>query len=173
MLKNKYVGEFKKGLPDGTGKYTWANGSEYDGNFKKGLLDGKGTLTHVMPGGEKKVQTGYWDKGAYVGEYESPYVVTSRSSGLLSVRISPTDNPAGDGDALLIQISHKGKAQQSPNFNLNVTTGSFMSQYPMGLNTKVIVSTFPFGFTLNYMGESVEIKIYQKGSWNVRLDYNK
>ena len=114
---NMYVGEFKKGLPNGTGKYTWANGTVYDGQFKNGLKEGKSVLTIHMPDGRERVQTGYWKKDAYIGEYENPYVVTSRTSGILSVRITPIENKAGEGDVLIIQIAHKGRVQPPPNFH--------------------------------------------------------
>ena len=39
-----YEGAFKKGLPDGQGTYTWADGSFYEGDWKKGKRQGKGRL---------------------------------------------------------------------------------------------------------------------------------
>ena len=35
-----YAGKFKRGLPDGTGIYTWADGSYYEGQWKAGKREG-------------------------------------------------------------------------------------------------------------------------------------
>lgn len=171
--EDTYVGEFKKGLPDGTGTYTYANGDIYEGEFNKGEKDGKGKMSILQDDGTYKVQTGFWDDDEYVGEYENPYEVQHKSPGILSVRINKTENTAGDGDALFIEISNKGRIQQSPDFTLNETAGIMMSRYPSGMDTKIIISQFPFGFSLNYMGESTDILINQQGSWKIRIDFNK
>jgi hypothetical protein len=168
-----YTGDFKKGLPHGTGTYTWENGDVYVGDFKKGLKDGAGKQTVDLGGGQKKEQTGYWSKDKYIGQSKTPYEVVSRSPEVLSVRISETENPADDGNALFIEIQHRGRLQQSPGFGVNVTTGSFANRFPVGNKTKILVSNFPFGFTLNYMGETVELQFYMETSWNVTIDYNK
>jgi len=42
--EDRYEGVFKKGLPNGEGKYIWANGDYYIGDFRKGMKDGKGKL---------------------------------------------------------------------------------------------------------------------------------
>jgi hypothetical protein len=52
-----YVGQWKDGLPDGQGTYTWADGEKYVGEWKDGLPDGLGTFT--TPDGFK-----------YVGEFK-------------------------------------------------------------------------------------------------------
>jgi hypothetical protein len=166
-----YVGEFKKGLPDGTGKYTWANGDVYEGEFKKGKKEGKGILKKSTAGIAQE-QDGYWKNDEYLGAHKNPYEILFRSSGVLSVRLSETNNPANDGDALFIEIQHKGRTQPAPNFGINVTNGNFQNQFFVGNATKVIVTNFPFGFTLSYRGESVEFQIYQQKSWNIRIDFN-
>jgi hypothetical protein len=168
-----YVGEFKKGLPHGTGTYTWANGDVYVGEFKKGLKEGKGKLTVNLGDGQKKEQDGYWNKDKYIGLSKNPYEIVTRSTGVLSIRISETENPADDGNALFFEIQHKARVQQSPPFGLNVTTGSFSARFEVGNKTKVIVSQFPFGFTLNYMNEVIELQFFQETSWNIVLDFNK
>lgn len=167
-----YVGEFKKGLPEGTGKYTWSNGDVYEGEFKKGKKEGKGVLKAKLPDGSVKDQDGYWKEDQFLGAYKNPYEILFRSSGVLSVRLSEAENPANDGDALFVEIQHKGRTQQAPPFGINVTNGNFQNQFMVGNATKVIVSNFPFGFTLNYRGESVEFQIYQQRSWNIRIDFN-
>ena len=49
----KYVGEIKKGVPNGTGTNTWPSGAMYKGNFKDGHFHGQGTRT--LPDGSKLV----------------------------------------------------------------------------------------------------------------------
>jgi hypothetical protein len=171
--EDTYIGDFKKGFPHGTGTYTWANGDVYVGEFKKGLKDGAGTLTVRTADGQKKEQGGYWANDEYIGLSKNPYEIVSRSPDVLSVRINEAENPSNDGDALFIEIQHKGRVQQAPDFGLSIINGHFQNRFMVGNTTKVLVTSFPFGFTLSYMGETVEIQVYQERSWNIRIDYNK
>jgi len=168
-----YVGDFKKGLPHGTGTYTWANGDIYNGEFEKGLKEGPGKMIVQQADGQSKEQTGFWSKDKYIGEYENPYKVNYKSPGVLSVRINETENARGEGPSLLIETQHKGKTQFSSEFDLGIRSGSYISMFPVGTNQKILVSSFPFGFTINYMGETIEIDIFQEASWNIIIDYNK
>ncbi len=167
-----YTGEFKKGLPEGTGTYTWANGDVYEGEFKKGLKEGQGTKRIKQSDGTIVEQKGFWKKDEYIGEYESPYEITYRSADVLSIRVTETENPTNDGNALFIELQHKGRTQPAPNFGLNVINGNYQSQYLVGNTSKILVTRFPFGFTISYKGETVEIQIYQARSWNIRIDFN-
>jgi hypothetical protein len=77
---DKYVGEFRDGIPNGKGIFTYYDGVLYDGEFKDGKPDGKGTLTY--PDGEKYIgefrednYNGYGtytypDGEKYVGEFK-------------------------------------------------------------------------------------------------------
>jgi hypothetical protein len=168
-----YIGEFKKGLPHGKGKYTWANGNVYDGQFKNGLKESKGTLTIQLSDGKQKVQTGYWSQDKYTGEFEHPYEIISRSVGVISVRVTPIDKKAEEADALIIQISDKGRIQQKPDVAITMTFGSLMSAFPIGVSTKVIIGTFPVGFMLHYKSESLEFRFNQQGSYDIKIDFNK
>lgn len=49
LVKNgeKYIGEFKNGLPHGMGKYLLADGSSYVGSVVSGKIDGYGTITYA------------------------------------------------------------------------------------------------------------------------------
>lgn len=171
--EDTYVGQFKKGLPHGTGTYTWSNGNVYEGEFKKGLKDGEGKLLNKQIEGQVIEQKGFWSNDEYLGEYKTPYDVMSRSSNVLSIRISEMDNPSNDGDALFVEIQHKGRTQPAPDFGLNVTNGNFQNRFIVGNTNKILVTSFPFGFTLNYMGEMVEIQVYQARSWKILIDFNK
>ena len=58
----QYVGNFKEGLPEGTGIYTAKDGSTYEGNFVKGKLNGEVNITDSS--GKKSV--GKWENGKRV-----------------------------------------------------------------------------------------------------------
>ena len=40
----KYIGEWKEGLQHGHGTCTWADGEKYVGDWKKGFIHGQGTI---------------------------------------------------------------------------------------------------------------------------------
>ena len=168
-----YTGEFKKGYPSGFGTYTWSNGEIFEGEFKKGLKEGKGKLTVMLPGGGTKDQEGYWLEDEYFGANKDPYRLQYRSPGVLSVRFSKTQNKTDDHSALFIEVLHQGKLQPTANFDLSVRMGSFTAMFHESNSTKVQVNTFPFGFTLNYMGESVQIDVNHDTSWKISIDFNK
>jgi hypothetical protein len=74
-----YEGDFKSGLPDGSGTYKWSNGNSFTGKFEKGLKQGKGVLTIKKPDAPDSIVEGYWKNDAYIGKYESPYTVYFKS----------------------------------------------------------------------------------------------
>jgi hypothetical protein len=47
-----YEGEFKNGVPDGQGTYTWGNKNIFEGKFLKGLREGKGKMTMKRKGAQ-------------------------------------------------------------------------------------------------------------------------
>jgi hypothetical protein len=70
---DRYEGQFVKGLPNGKGKYTWADGIYYEGQWKFGIREGKGKM--VYP---DSVVTGYWKEDKYVGKkLMPPYKIVS------------------------------------------------------------------------------------------------
>jgi hypothetical protein len=170
---DSYTGEFKKGLPDGEGVYTWANGNVYDGEFKKGQKEGEGTMKTKQENGEFIEKVGFWKDDEYIGEYQNPYKVQYKSAGVQSIRIVEMENPDNDGDALFIEFQHRGRTQPFPNYELNLINGNLYSRLPFGNMSKILVAQFPFGFTLRYMDESVELQVYQARTWKVTLDFNK
>ncbi|DBA84719.1 hypothetical protein WJX77_004824 [Trebouxia sp. C0004] len=67
---DRYVGQWKEGLPEGEGKYVWADQSTYEGGWKDGKKDGLGT--YWWPTGAS--YKGEWSDGSMhgVGTFESP-----------------------------------------------------------------------------------------------------
>ena len=68
---NIYNGSFKKGLPSGKGKLTFANGNYYEGQFKKGMMDGKGKLVFKIDD-INSVRIGVWKNDKYIGKVKIP-----------------------------------------------------------------------------------------------------
>lgn len=66
LVKNgeKYIGEFKNGLPHGMGRYILPDGSHYTGSVVAGKIDGYGTLTYAPSDNPKAPQK-------YVGDLQN------------------------------------------------------------------------------------------------------
>lgn len=77
--KTNYVGAQKNGLPDGKGILTDSAGNQFTGNFKKGKKEGYGELKFKTEVGRDSILTGYWKKDQYIGLYEAPFKVISKS----------------------------------------------------------------------------------------------
>lgn len=63
-----YVGEFKKSLQHGRGRFEDADGSWYSGEWSEGLPHGRGQM--LTPEGQ--LLKGYWNKGEYEDEGSMP-----------------------------------------------------------------------------------------------------
>jgi len=59
---SEYVGEFKDGILNGLGTYTYPDGSKYVGEFKDGLRHGQGKMSYL----HVTRQSGLWEKGMYL-----------------------------------------------------------------------------------------------------------
>lgn len=76
-----YEGEFRAGLPDEQGIYTWSNGNTRTGKFVKGLREGKGNAIFKRTNAPDSLVEGFRKKNVYPGKYENPYKIyfTSKS----------------------------------------------------------------------------------------------
>jgi hypothetical protein len=75
-----YLGDQKNGLPDGMGVLTDTAGNVFKGSFKKGKKEGYGELTYKTFYNKDSTLVGYWKKDQFVGLYEYPYKIISKSS---------------------------------------------------------------------------------------------
>lgn len=74
-----YIGEFKRGYPEGFGTYRWQTGETYVGEWQKGLRNGQGTYTYKYIDRDTTI-TGLWKDDKYVGLEEiKPYQIEYRS----------------------------------------------------------------------------------------------
>lgn len=179
-----YNGEFKKGLPDGTGTYIWKNGDRYEGEWKKGLKDGAGKYT-VMRTGRDSVITGIWESDKYIGEESiAPYSILYRNGvsrvsclrtgdqpsrvsykftrgGTSSEHTSPISN-------LLLQGSSGNETSSSSYFGFDDVTFPFEGKIkftaPSALSSPGASNAVNLNYELNFV-------INQPGAWMVTIYY--
>jgi hypothetical protein len=86
--EHTYKGEFKKGLPHGTGVYTYTEGSRYEGEFKNGMRHGKGKMFKM---GQEPVY-GQWKNDEMIRElFEEDYkVIIQRNVTAIRARVQDT-----------------------------------------------------------------------------------
>ena len=172
----KYVGEFKKGFPNGIGKleYYGLDGtviSYYEGEWARGSRDGSGTYYHSID----SILTGYWKDDVYIGLYENDYTATVRGS--LRYRINylaekpnsievqfVRDGVRQMNDIVSIssQSSSGSELRQSTYFGYEQVEYPFEGRFILTLNNKLRTNTYNAEFTYT---------INKPGKWMVVLDY--
>lgn len=164
-----YEGEFVRGLPDGTGTYTWSNGSTYTGEFKRGLKQGKGKLVTA-----DSTLEGIWKEDAYVGKVLIPPYVINRS---LSVARSTITKQIGNTPGIKLRIMMGGNVNSEiEDFSLAYDSGD---EYKMGPIYGLQNTLFPVRIYVRYRTwnqlHSVQYDVYfdftinEPGSWEVVL----
>ncbi len=179
-----YSGEFKKGLPNGTGTYTWKNGGKYEGEWKKGLREGAGTFT-VSCEGRDSVLTGIWEDDNYIGEKSiPPYVIQYRNgvtrvsclrTGDQPLRVSYKFSRGGSTSEhtsaisnLLLQGSSGNESRTGSFFGFETVTFPFEGKVkftaPSALSTRGSPEAVMLNYELNFI-------INQPGAWMVTIYY--
>jgi hypothetical protein len=170
---DRYEGKFSKGLPNGTGTYTWSYGAFYKGEWTKGFQDGEGEMVYITARGDSIIR-GYWKAGNYVGEKNIPSYSVIRKDNLLSVNLRKT----GTGDDIIIKLMRKGQVNPSvgglsivsssgTNYKAGRYEGVQSVRYPLDLkityttNNPVSVSTFAVIFACT---------IHEPGKWEIVLN---
>lgn len=139
-----YEGRFLKGLPDGDGKYTWADGRVYEGSWTEGMRDGKGIMTYPTAG-ENSIVTGYWKKDEYIGtEFIPPYKVT-RNQGLVRYSIRKV-NEVGSGFSVGLYLAGSFNTDID-NFTMVPSSGQeFESGRKRGIENAIV----PYNVSIKY-----------------------
>ena len=117
----------------------------------------------------EKIVSGYWVKDEYIGKYEKPYKVWSKSPLVTGVRADK------NGDKNEIRITVNAKGQTVTNLQLNITpTVGFFGQKINSSNYMTIDNVqFPFRAVFEFQGEKIDLEFQQPGSWLLTLDINK
>lgn len=170
-----YVGEFKKGLPDGQGRYIWKNGNYYSGDFVKGLRDGYGELTIKREGKKDSLVIGYWVRDNFIGASNAPYRET-HSSNIKNI----TFEKVAEVGAEIMVVCQRGKEAVVPE-GLRFSNDQEikpLSEYSYNVLRKI---DFPFtGAKMDFRSQAstgtavseyhVEFDIFEKGRWLVTIE---
>lgn len=178
-----YEGDFKNGIPDGNGKYTWANKNVFEGRYVKGLREGKGIMTFKNQNAQDSVVEGFWKKDAYIGKNENPWVVHSKTGSVRDVKVE--FSPDNVRRIKFVVTNTTGGAQTSSGFtmprftvdNVQVLKGHFERQTSLESHLKSSETTFtevtfPFRGKFQIAREEVEIEFFEAGSYTVNISIN-
>ena len=179
-----YEGDFKNGIPDGAGTYTWSNKNVFEGKYLKGLREGKGKMTIKREGAQDSIIEGFWKKDAYIGKNEKPYIVHSKTGSVRDIDIDYSNDPLAR--IKIVVTNTTGGAQTSsgatmPRFrvdNVQVLKGHYerltsLEAHLKSTETTLIEVIFPFRVKLNIGTEEVELEFFESGSYTVNISINK
>lgn len=167
-----YEGKFKKGLPNGTGTYTWKNGNIYTGEWKKGKRSGKGTLYSAA--NNEKINA-YWKNDEFVKEIKIPEYKIEEKYNVQSVSVRKINET---GNKVTISLKRDGRlTSNQEDINIVVTNGVLSeSQYflynwvtfPWNCNIRFTTSTRLSAYKYNV---NVKVKIDKPGEWEITVNY--
>lgn len=178
---DSYVGNFKSGIPDGEGTYTWQNGSSFNGKWKNGFRDGEGTMKLKLANGSDSLIKGFWKKDIYIGVNENPYKIYHTTGNVRELKIE--FQPANNSTAKFIVSGTSGGAPRISSFNatfkvdnIQIINGGFMQQnlYEYPKKTETVLSTIDVPFRAKYTvaGEEMEIEFFEKGAYIINIYIN-
>jgi hypothetical protein len=174
-----YVGEQKNGLPDGMGVLTDTSGNVFKGNFKKGKKEGYGELTYKTVFDKDSTLVGYWKKDQFVGYYEYPFKIISKSYMIsnASISVEPA-NPSGNIIEVSVESVSGGSATLSgemPKPTLTDYTfnqGSFQEMFPRTNQQKRNIYIFqnvifPVQAVFKFGGEDITVDFNEKKNYKL------
>lgn len=168
---DNYSGNFRFGVPHGTGIYTWANGSRYEGNWSKGMKEGPGKIVTM-----DSTYTGIWKDDVYIGKEIIPSYKVTHSQNITkwsffkskstnnAIRIRFYQGAVEGGGLISVDIANNAGEQyrdggiygiQHPMFPIDVRI-RFTAMNSLGMSQ----FTGDFVFTIN-----------EPGSWDVKISY--
>jgi len=169
---DRYEGQFRDGLPEGTGTYTWADGSVYTGEWVEGLRQGIGKFTKLTK--EKdSTQDGLWLNDTYMGaKPDKPNVTMNNGVERFSFKKSFSKN-----QRVLFDFYKNGvRNNKLTNFLISTSSGEDISYgILVGYDNVIFPVTIKISYTtmnkLNTAPNNVKFDfvIYEPGDWTVTL----
>jgi hypothetical protein len=165
--KDRYEGQFIKGVPDGRGTYTWADGAFYEGQWRNGLKDGKGRLVIG-----DSILTGFWRDNRYMGEELIASYVIKSNVGVSRYTVKRT---IGSLPGVKLRIMQGGADNHGiDDFSLAYDSGD---EYRLGPMYGIQNVLFPLNVHVRYRTWNAfrtaqyrvffEFTINEPGSWDV------
>lgn len=170
---DRYEGQFRQGLPNGNGTYTWSTGDIYTGGWSKGLKEGQGKMSYLTARGDSVVE-GYWKGDSYVGKVVVPPYVVVRKDELLGYNL----RKVGGEDIVVIKFMLKGQINtRLSNLQMSYTSGTrFKSGTYEGLQSV----RYPLDIKITYTTSNplsrssfdvvFECTINEAGKWEITLN---
>jgi hypothetical protein len=170
---HKYEGRFRNGLPNGQGKYTWANGDTYFGNWKDGVKNGEGTYTYKRKAADSVV-TGIWENDIFIKKITpQPYkIYIARDFDRYSI------SKIRDGNKVSLKLQQMGMQNVDvSDFTFYADNGSYQTIGNTYVYSQVI---FPVLIKINYTAKNklktsdiypvLEVIINEPGEWEIILN---
>jgi len=168
---DRYSGSFRKGLPHGTGTYTWANGDYFTGEWRFGLKEGEGKLVS----GDSIVE-GVWKEDSYLGKkLIAPYKI-NRSMYVTRSSFKKSNSTFNEVIVKLIRGGIENSGVE--NFMIAYTSGT---QYKAGHHTGIQNPSFPLDVKVTFSALNIfrtarsevvfDFTVNQPGRWEVTISY--
>ena len=176
-----YVGDQKNGLPDGNGVLTDTSGNVFKGSFKKGKKEGYGELSYKTIYDRDTTLVGYWKKDQYIGMYEYPFKVISKSYMISNASItSEPANPSGNIIEVSVESVSGGTATLSgemPKPTLTEYTfnkGSFQEMFPRTNQQKRNIYIFqnvifPIQAVFRFGGQDITVDFNETKNYKITV----
>lgn len=170
---DRYEGQFSKGLPNGSGKYTWQNGTVYIGEWSDGERNGTGRYIMKTMSGDS-IQDGIWNKDVYIGpKPQNPFVNYKTGIDRYAFHKNNTTK-----NRVLIDIYQNGiRNRNISNFNMSTTSGT---DTKVGESVGYDYIIFPVVIKIRYTARNklntisyevqFEFEIFEPGDWTVELN---
>lgn len=177
-----YEGDFKSGLPDGQGTYTWSNKNVYTGKFSKGFKEGKGVMVFKREGARDSLIEGYWTKDVYIGKNEKPWKLYTKTASVRDVdaEYSPdivhrvkfiVTNTTGGVSSI------GGQLPRLKVDNIVILKGNYerltsLESHYKSTETSIMEVSFPLRVKLQIGREEIEMEFFEVGSYSVNISIN-
>ena len=173
--KDYYIGEFKKGYPDGNGTYTWCTGEKYEGEWDMGLRDGEGTY-HFFANGKDSVIYGKWVDDEYVGVYHARAYNVEYRNNVGRVTFTKISD-----DQQYVRLKFMRDGGEHTNISDLLMTGSSGTENTSRMFTGFENAEFPFkgkaifnapnAFYAATLRCEVRFQIFEPGAWIVAINF--
>jgi len=158
-----YEGCFRKGYPEGHGKYTWKDGATFEGEWKKGQKNGYGVLTN-HPASQDSILTGYWIDDEYIGTEKSPFKVNNKGINVLGLNVTRVGT---DKDQIVVEFNKNGKPLSIYSFSVTEVLGGYSTILKSDFSKTLLNVRFPFRAEMAGGAYVFDITISQRGSWKI------